>query len=135
MAVRQFSSNEAAMSAWRRAKIQKHAVQQAIDLLVAQAGDPIDDAADSRRSARIKESRNDAADIARECDWQPLDLQGIALDRCGLLISSTHCIPCTGTSEYVFPGVERVSVRAAHIIAYHGTARHGGKRHRACEGS
>ena len=57
------------------AELQKHLVEQPVDLPAAEAVDAIDDAADSRLAAGIEESGNDAANIAGEGDRQTPDLQ------------------------------------------------------------
>ncbi len=56
-------------------ELPKHLVQQSVKLFIAQAVDPIDDAADSRLPAWIEEPGNDAANIAGEGDRQTPDLQ------------------------------------------------------------
>ena len=57
------------------AELQKHLVQQPIDLPAAQTADPIDEAADPRLPAGIEETGNDAANIAGEGDRQTPDAQ------------------------------------------------------------
>ena len=56
-------------------KLQKHLVQQAIDLPAAQTVDPIDEAVDPRLPAGIEKTGNDAANVAGEGDRQTLDVQ------------------------------------------------------------
>ena len=56
-------------------ELQKHLVQQSVDLPAAQTVDPLDDAADPRLAAGIEEAGNDAANIAGEGDRQPPDAQ------------------------------------------------------------
>ena len=57
------------------AELQKHLVQQPIDLPTAQTADAIDDAADPRLAAGIEEAGNDAANITGEGDRQTPDAQ------------------------------------------------------------
>ena len=57
-------------------ELQKHLVQQSVNLPAAQTADALDDAADPRLPAGIEEPGNDAANIAGEGDRQTPDLQG-----------------------------------------------------------
>ena len=56
-------------------ELQKHLVQQPVNLPTAQTVDSIDDAADPRLPAGIEEAGNDAANIAGEGDRQTPDPQ------------------------------------------------------------